>query len=244
MTAMRSTFVTLALLLPVASVALAQPAPTPKPAPDTSQQDQVPDLQLLAPQKEAAPDPHAQAPGQAPGQAQAPAQRQGTGRPTPKAPETDDQLLGRLAKAPDRRAARPIERELQARWSHSGSPSADLLLKRVDDAMEAHDFDTAQDIVVKLTTIAPEFAEAWHRRASLATQKDDYQDALTSLRHALSLQPKNFIALAELGGILEEFEDKEHALEAYRQAKALDPYIDGLDDRIRALTKDVEGQGI
>ena len=76
------------------------------------------------------------------------------------------------------------------------------------------------------------------------TQKDDYQDALTSLRHALSLQPKNFVALAELGGILEEFEDKAHALEAYRQAKAIDPQIEGLEDRIRALTKDVEGQGI
>ena len=64
-------------------------------------------------------------------------QRQ-TGRPTPRAPETDDQLLARLAKAPDQRAARTIERELRARWSHSESPSADLLLKRVDQAIEAH----------------------------------------------------------------------------------------------------------
>src|SRR5262245_63325057 len=35
-----------------------------------------------------------------------------TGRPTPRPPETDDQLLARLAKVPDRRAARTIEREL------------------------------------------------------------------------------------------------------------------------------------
>ena len=180
-------------------------------------------------------------------EAQAPSpdgkQRQ-TGRPTPRAPETDDQLLARLAKAPDRRAARTIERELRARWSHSESPSADLLLKRADQAIEAHDPETAREIVQKLTEIAPDFAEGWHRRATLAAEKDDFPDAIDSLRKVLALQPKHFIALAELGQILEEFDDKERALEAYRKAKELDPFIDGLDDRIRQLSKEVEGQGI
>ena len=167
-----------------------------------------------------------------------------TGRPTPRAPETDDQLLERLAKAPDQRAARRIERELRARWSHSESPSADLLLKRVDQAIEAHDQDTARTIAQKLTEIAPDFAEGWHRRATLAAAKDDFTDAIDSLRRVLALQPKHFIALAELGQILEEFDDKTRALEAYRKAKELDPFIDGLEDRIRQLSKEVEGQGI
>jgi tetratricopeptide (TPR) repeat protein len=179
-------------------------------------------------------------------QAPSPDGKQGrqTGRPTPRAPETDEQLLGRLAKAPDRRAARAIERELRARWSHSDSPSADLLLKRVDQAIEAHDMDTAREIATKLTEIAPDFAEGWHRRATLAAEKDDFTDAIDALRKVLALQPKHFIALAELGQILEEFDDKPRALEAYRQAKELDPFIDGLDDRIRQLSKEVEGQGI
>ena len=167
-----------------------------------------------------------------------------TGRPTPRPPETDEQLLGRLAKAPDRRAARTIERELRARWSHSESPSADLLLKRIDQAIEAHDMDTAREIATKLTEIAPDFAEGWHRRATLAAEKDDFPDAIDALRKVLALQPKHFIAMAELGQILEEFDDKTRALEAYRKAKELDPFIDGLDDRIRQLSKEVEGQGI
>ena len=64
------------------------------------------------------------------------------------------------------------------------------------------------------------------------------------MRRTLALQPKNFTALAELGVILEEYNDKPHALDAYRQAKAIDPFLDGLADRIRDLTKAVEGQGI
>src|SRR5438045_5928016 len=101
--------------------------------------------------------------------------------------------------------------------------------------MEAHDFDTAREITQKLTTIAPNFAEAWHRRATLAAQKDDYEDALTSLRHTLALQPKNFAALAELGSILEEYNDKTHALEAYRQVEALNTFIEGREVMIRVL---------
>jgi len=229
---MRPLLLSLVLIAPLATLAVAQPAASP--------QDQVPDLQLVPPhggQTVPKGPPDSQAAPQQP-QAARPA------RPPPKAPETDDQLLTKLSKAPDQRAARPIERELKARWAHTGSPSADLLLKRTDQAMEAHDFDTARDIVQKLTDIAPNFAEAWHRRATLAAQKDDYEDALTSLRRTLALQPKNFTALAELGIILEEYNDKPHALDAYRQAKVIDPFLDGLADRIRDLTKAVEGQGI
>jgi len=242
MNLMRQMFLSFVLVLPLAGSAWGQVPPlphdlpgTPDVSPHQGPQDQVPDLQLLPPR-----GPGAE--GRGPGNPAA--QTPGPQRPVPKPPETEEQLLAKLAKAPDQLGARAIERELKARWAHSGSPSADLLLKRTDQAMEAHDFDTARQIAQKLTDIAPNFAEAWHRRATLATHKDDYEDALSSLRHTLALQPKNFEALAELGEILEEYNDKPHALEAYRQAKTLDPFIDGIADRIRELSKAVEGQGI
>lgn len=239
---MRQLVLSLVLTLPLAAGAWGQTPPSPHDlpgAPDTAEPhngvpDQVPDLQLLPPRgpdaggRQAVPAPQAAAPQ----------------RPVPKPPETEDQLLTRLAKAADKRGARAVERELKARWAHSGSPTADLLLKRADQAMEAMDFDTARQLTQKLTDIAPNFAEAWHRRATLAAHKEDYDDAITSLRHTLALQPKNFEALAELGEILDEYNDKPHALDAFRQAKTLDPFIDGVDDRIRELAKAVEGQGI
>ena len=244
---MRTLAPLLALVLSLSTAAFAQLTPErplpglpplqgpADPAPDQDQQQQAPDA-TPAPPDQQSPQGQ-QAPGQAP-------QAQGPRRPVPRPPESDDQLLEKLSKAASQRDARPIERELRARWAHSPSPSADLLLKRIDQAMRGHDTDTARRIAQKLTEIAPDFAEAWHRRATLAEQKDDYSDAIESLRHVLSLQPRHFVALAELGEILEEFGDKPRALEVYRKAKALDPYIDGMEDRIRALTKDVEGQGI
>jgi tetratricopeptide (TPR) repeat protein len=242
---MRQMLLSFVLVLPLAASAWGQPSgpatpPNPRAFPP---QEQVPDLQLIPPPGLG--DVPPKGPPDAPVTAPRPQnQTARPARPPPKAPETDDQLLAKLAKAPDQRDARGIERELKARWAHTGSPSADLLLKRTDQAMEAHDFDTARDIVQKLTVVAPNFAEAWHRRATLAAQKDDYEDALNSLRRTLALQPKNFAALAELGQILEEYNDKPHALDAYKQAKAIDPFLDGLADRIRELSKAVEGQGI
>src|SRR3954462_8728548 len=222
---MRQMFLSLVLVVPIASGAWAQPSsPTPSdPGVDPPQippQEQVPDLQLLPPRGLGDVPPKGP-PDARPAQPQNQAAR--PNRPPPKPPDAEEQLLAKLAKAADQRGARAIERELKARWAHSDSPSASLLLKRVDQAMEAHDFDTAREIAQKLTTVAPNFAEAWHRRATLAAQKDDYDDALTSLRHTLALQPKNFAALAELGSMLEEYNDKPHALDAYRQAKAINP---------------------
>src|SRR6266446_5801204 len=221
---MRNLLVALALVLPMSSTAWAQLKPE-RPLPglpplldpqDPSAPDaQAPDQQ---PPQGQQPTPDQQPPGQQPGPGAGPpgaappgqapgpqAGRQGPQRPVPRQPETDEQLLTKLSAAKDAREARPLERELRARWAHSTSPSADLLLRRADQAMRAHDNNTARTIVQKLTDSAPDFAEAWHRRATLASEKEDFADAVDSLRHVLALQPKHFIALAELAEILEQF---------------------------------------
>lgn len=248
---MRKLLTVLALVLPLSPTAWAQLTPErplpglpplldpQDPAPD---QDATPDQPAPDAQPPQGQTPDNSGPGAQPPQGQ---QRQGNnGRPVPRQPETDDQLLTKLSQSKERRDARAIERELRARWAHSTSPTADLLMRRADQAMRAHDMDTARAIVEKLTGIEPQFAEAWHRRATLAAEKDDFPDAIESLRRVLKLQPKHFIAMAELAEILEQFGDKAQALKAYRQAKTLDPFIEGLDDRIRALSKEVEGQEV
>jgi tetratricopeptide (TPR) repeat protein len=247
---MRKLLATIAIVLPLSPAAWAQltpERPLPGLPPLLGPQDPDPQTPGQPPDQQPAPDtqpPQGQGPQGPQGQGPQAGRQQGPQRPVPRQPETDEQLLTKLAQTKEARDARPIERELRARWAHSTSPSADLLLRRADQAMRAHDMDTARTIVQKLTDIAPDFAEAWHRRATLAEEKDDFADAIDSLRRVLALQPKHFIALAELAEILEQFGDKPRALKAYREAKGLDPFIEGLDDRIRALSKDVEGQQI
>ncbi len=158
--------------------------------------------------------------------------------------QSADTLLSALASARNPDSAKQIEDQLTKLWSHSGSPSADLLLQRAQSALNGNDAQTGRAILRALTAIAPDFAEGWHARAEAALDANDYSDALLSLRRTLQLEPREYDALASLGGVLEDFNDKPHALEAYRRALAIDPFADGVRDRVRALERDVEGQKI
>jgi len=162
----------------------------------------------------------------------------------PPAPPTAEELLADLAITENEEDAEDLERRLQTLWSRSGSATADLLFSRSDEALEADDYETAEQLLAELTDLAPNFAEGWHRHAIIELRQENFEEAMTSLRHTLSLQPKHFFAMAELGSILEEFGDTESALAAYREALALNPFIDGLEERVRELTRNVEGQGI
>ena len=216
-------FAVIAVVLSVSAPARAGAAPAP-PTP------------RAAPDDNAAPAENA-----APGRRGAPA---AGAAPAARAPITAETLLENLKKAENEREARGIERQIREIWMRSGSPTADILVERSGKAMEAEDVDTAEMLLVKLTELSPTFAEGWHMRAAVAVQKEDFEAAVTALRQVLALQPKHFVALAELGGILQDFGDEEHALAAFRQAHEINPFIDGVEERIRELTRAVEGQGI
>jgi tetratricopeptide (TPR) repeat protein len=155
-----------------------------------------------------------------------------------------DVLLKALQNADSPVAARAVEDQIDKVWSRSGSPSADLLLERARAAADDDDLATASQILVKLTEVAPAFAEGWHQRAEVSALKGDFHDAMLALRQTLALQPRHYIALGSLGAILEEFGNKAQALAAYRKALALNPHFDGIPDRIRALSREVEGEAI
>lgn len=158
--------------------------------------------------------------------------------------QSKDTLLAALARVKTPEEAKRIEEQLERLWSHSGSPSADLLLQRGQEALNDNDLKTAGAVLKALTRVAPNFSQAWHLRAMADIEAEDYADALASLRRTLQLEPRNFNAMMELGGILEDFNDKPRALAIYRRALTLNPFVEGARDRVRELERAVEGQKI
>ncbi len=167
-------------------------------------------------------------------------------KPAPK-PVTRGQLetlFENLAKAETEEDAQRFEQQILNVFTRSGSPSIDLLMSRGDTALEARDMGTAKKLYSAVNTIAPNYAEAWHRRGQLLAATGDDGGAMIAFQRAVKLNPRHFAALAELGNLLDEYGNKPAALKMLRRALALDPHLDGVDRHVRELTRAVEGDEI
>jgi tetratricopeptide (TPR) repeat protein len=153
-------------------------------------------------------------------------------------------LFGQLARAGSPEDAKPIEDRIAAIFLQSGSPSVDLLMTRAAAAQTAGDKETARKLIEAVTDVAPSYAEGWHSRAALQRATGDDSGAMVSLEHVILLNPRQFAALFELGGMMEDYGNKAAALKLYRKALELDPQLEGARRHVDALSRDVEGQGI
>jgi tetratricopeptide (TPR) repeat protein len=155
-----------------------------------------------------------------------------------------DALFSALARTDNEEDAKAIEDKIMAAFLNSGSPTVDLLMTRAAAALEAHDIDTAKKLIASVTEIKPDFAEAWHQRGIMQAEAGDDQGAMFCLEKAVTLNPRQFEAIAELAGKVEEYGDKPGALKLYRKALALDPHFDDLARKVRALEHEVEGESL
>ena len=131
----------------------------------------------------------------------------------------------------------PIEEQIWAEWSRSGSPSADLLLKRGREALSEGDWKAAVEHLTALTDYAPDFAEGWNARATAYFQGKLYGPSVADIGKTLDLNPRHFGALQGLGRILEELGYDDKALEAYREVKRLHPNRPELENAITRLQR-------
>lgn len=153
-------------------------------------------------------------------------------------------LFDALSRAGSSEEAQPIEEQIIAAFLLSGSPSVDLLMSRAAEALQGGDIGTAKKLFASITDIAPHYAEGWHQRGRLEAVAGDDRAAIVSLERAVTLNPRQFQAYAELAGMLEDYGDKPGALAMYRKAQALDPQLDDVARHVRELTRAVEGERI
>ncbi len=165
--------------------------------------------------------------------------------PAANAPPRDpqlDRLFAALREAHSAEAAQPIEQQIWQRWAESGSPTVDILLERAAAAESAGDNDRAIEFLAQASELAPQFAEPWNRRASLAYSAHDYRGAIEAIQETLRREPRHFGALAGLGMIYEELGQDRAALEAFREALAIHPNYEAAKRGVQRLAPRVEGQ--
>lgn len=153
-----------------------------------------------------------------------------------------DALFTELTEAADPAAAQEIEQQIWTHWADSGSPTVDVLLERAAAAESDDDPELALRFLDQASDLAPDYAEPWNRRASLAYEAEDYPGAISAIQETLKREPRHFGAMGGLGLIYEELGQERAALEAFRAALAVHPHYAVAIEGVRRLEPRVDGR--
>lgn len=158
--------------------------------------------------------------------------------------EVIDSLLRRLKSAEDPESAAILEEAILQAWIESGSETVDLLMSRTMTAMRERNLPHALDLLNAIVELAPDYAEGWNKRATVLYLLDDYSRSLQDVHCTLKLEPRHFGALSGLGMILMDIGNKASALEAFRRALEVNPFLSSAKRAADRLTLEVEGREI
>jgi len=135
-----------------------------------------------------------------------------------------DALFQRLAACPGAEAVDTEERIWQVWMDHPHHAAAAVLETATRD-IAARRYDIAETRLTLLLRSAPDFAEAWHKRATLyyLLARDD--ECLADIHRTLELEPRHFCAMLHFGEILFAGGATEEGRFAFRAVLSLHPNL-------------------
>jgi len=155
-----------------------------------------------------------------------------------------DELFTRLARSTDTDEAKGIAGAIERVWMHSGSDTADLLMRRAMSALNGEDYALAERLLDAIVVVDPDWAEGWDKRATERFFADDYAGAMADISHVLAIEPRHFGALSGMGFILRKTGFDKEALRVFRKTLEIYPQQDAIRKIVDDLTIEVEGRGI
>lgn len=131
--------------------------------------------------------------------------------------------------------AQAAEQGIWSIWMTSDDATVMLLMQQGVEAMSGGDLKSAFEIFTEMVQIAPEFAEAWNKRATVLYLLGAYPESVADIDRTLELEPRHFGALSGLGLCHAELQQDEAALDAFERALAVNPHMDAVRANIELL---------
>src|SRR5919204_1773642 len=113
-----------------------------------------------------------------------------------------DELFKRLAKSEEPREAIKTEEKIWSVWMDHPHRGAAHALDLATRDIAARRYDIAETRLTSLLRNAPDFAEAWHKRAALYYLLGRDEECLHDIRRTLELEPRHFGAMLHFAEIL------------------------------------------
>jgi tetratricopeptide (TPR) repeat protein len=150
-----------------------------------------------------------------------------------------DAQFARLESAASQEDGDAAVAEIWKLWLQSGKPELDELMDQAARLLGAGLTPLAIPILDDLTARAPDWAEAWNKRATALYLAGEHERSLADIERVLALEPRHFGALAGIGLIRIARGEFREALAAYRKALAINPFLRERLELIPALQKKV-----
>jgi Flp pilus assembly protein TadD len=151
---------------------------------------------------------------------------------------TESEALEAL-RGDDTSRAGQAEAALWAMWCRSGRRELDRQLTEAVAAMERRDLGGAERLLTSLVEAAPEWAEAWNKRATVRYLAADYDGSIADCRETLGRKPHHFGALAGQGLCHMALSQFGPAAAMFRRALAVHPHLEAVRQNLRSALSEV-----
>ena len=135
-----------------------------------------------------------------------------------------DALFSRLAACAHPEEALRTEDRIWDAWMHHQHRQVERDLQLATEDIAAKRYDIAETRLTILLRRVPDFAEAWHKRATLYYMLGRDIDCLHDIRRTLELEPRHFAAMLHFAEILLCREATEDARFTFFNVLALHPH--------------------
>jgi tetratricopeptide (TPR) repeat protein len=162
-----------------------------------------------------------------------------------RADQTDSRLEGLFEQLKDAQTTREgalLEAAVWQIWSETEEDDAAFLYRRGLNAMSNDLPEDAIGFFSDAIKKAPEFAEAWNKRATVLYLMGDYQRSVADVEQTLALEPRHFGALAGLGLINLTLGRETAALRAFEAALKVHPQQPELRAKVKELRTKLGGK--
>lgn len=153
-------------------------------------------------------------------------------------------LFDQLSEDIDNAQAHSLELKIWSIWLESGNSDIDELMQQGMVALTVGGYRHAIRLFSEIVERAPDYAEGWNKRATVFYLIGHHRESIDDVEHTLALEPRHFGAIAGLGLNLEALGEKQEAIDAYREALAVNPHLQRIRDRLDHLVKELEDQAI
>jgi tetratricopeptide (TPR) repeat protein len=136
-----------------------------------------------------------------------------------------DALFAALRTAKAEEEGDAVVAEIWRVWLQSGRTELDAAMQQAVNFIGLGLGALAMPILDDILAQAPDWAEAWNKRATLLYMMGEHDRSLADIDRVLALEPRHFGALAGIGLIRMAKGEPRAALAAFRRALTVNPFL-------------------